>query len=223
MRGTKRDILTGNHFFVCSLTEEKSGTLTWRFSPPHTLLGFSVWKPLFATGLLGPCFLSVRGKALLQEKGWEKTEKERAHPFLGYNSRAEQSLGLNSMLLWNYVKLIFCLLVQWQPLAMALTWKTINKEIAYSIASVLISLYETGTHFVPLPWVVCVCMCRHKALGRVWSLLLQRRGESREIFLLVFWLVTLPGLLAAQETWSSPQQDPWEKEVFAVMLLLLII
>lgn len=29
MRGTKRNILTGSHICVCSLTEEKSGTLSW--------------------------------------------------------------------------------------------------------------------------------------------------------------------------------------------------
>lgn len=61
-----------------------------------TLLGFPPWKPLSATGPLGPCVLSIPGKVLLQERGWERTEKERAHPFLGYNSRAERSLGLNS-------------------------------------------------------------------------------------------------------------------------------
>lgn len=102
------------------------------------------------------------------------------------------------VLLWNYVKLIFCLLVQWEPLAMALTWKAINKEIAYSIASVLISSFETWTHFLPLPWVVCVCMCRYQALGKVCSLSLQRMGGNRVIFLLIFWLVTLLGLSAAQ-------------------------
>lgn len=52
-------------------------------------------------------------------------------------------------------------------------------------------------------------LCVHvQALGKVCPLSLQSRAENREIFLLVFWLVTPLGLLAAQERCSSPQQGP---------------
>lgn len=168
------------------------------------LLDFSAWKPVCHRSTWS-LFLECQGKsaAARERMGKDRKGKERAHPFLGHNSRAERSLGFNSVLLWNYVKLIFCLLVQWKPLAMALTWKAINKEIAYSIASVLISLFETWTHFLPLPWVVCVCMCRH--LGRSVPCCC-RAGQRTERF--SCWCFCWWPFLAAQERCSSPQQGP---------------
>ena len=50
----------------------------------------------------------------------------------------------------NSVTLIFSLLLKWQPLAMGLTWKAINKESARCVASVFISSLETRARFLPL-------------------------------------------------------------------------
>lgn len=135
--------------------------------------------------------LSVYGKALQPKRGWEKMEKGRSHPFLECSSGIKRSLWLNRAAL-KRCQIHFLCVVKLTTSGKGFELKGNKQEIAYSIASVLISSFETWTHLLLLPLVASLCACV-QAPG-AWEdpfLSPAEEGHNQGMCSLAFWPETI--------------------------------
>lgn len=135
-------------------------------------------------------------------------EKEKAHPFLGYSSRAERSLWLNRAAL-KFCQINFLPVVKMTTSGDGIDLKG-NKQgnCIFYCQCINFIVWNANSFSAIALGGVSVRVCRYQALRKINSLPRQRREDNQVICSLTFCLEPILGPSAAREMCSLVQRGP---------------